>query len=31
MQAAAISERSDLYDSKFDDFLIIKTIDNIFG
>jgi len=31
MQAAAISERSDMYDSKFDDFLIIKTIDNIFG
>jgi hypothetical protein len=31
MQAAAISERSDMYDSKFDDFLIIKTIDNIFS
>jgi hypothetical protein len=30
MQAAAISERSDMYDDKFDDFLIIKTIDNIF-
>jgi hypothetical protein len=31
MQAAAISERSDMYDDKFDDFLIIKTIENIFG
>ena len=31
MQAAAISERSDLYDDKFDDFLIIKTIENIFS
>tara|TARA_R110002020_G_scaffold292336_2_gene507746 strand:- start:4559 stop:6271 length:1713 start_codon:yes stop_codon:yes gene_type:complete len=31
MQAAAISERADMYDDKFDDFLIIKTIDNIFG
>ena len=30
MQAAAISERSDMYDYKFDDFLIIKTIENIF-
>ena len=30
MQAAAISERSDMYDDKFDDFLIIKTIENIF-
>ena len=30
MQAAAISERSDLYDDKFDDFLKIKTIDSIF-
>ena len=30
MQSAAISERSDMYDDRFDDFLIIKTIDNIF-
>ena len=31
MQSAAISERADMYDDRFDDFLIIKTIDNIFG
>ena len=31
MQAAAISEAADMYDTKFDDFLIVKTIDNIFG
>lgn len=30
MQSAAISERSDMYDDRFEDFLIIKTIDNIF-
>ena len=31
MQAAAISERADMYDDKFDDFLIVSTIDNMFG
>ena len=31
MQSAAISERGDMYDDRFDDFLIVKTIDNMFG
>lgn len=31
MQSAAISERADMYDDRFNDFLIINTIDNIFG
>jgi len=30
MQSAAISANGDIYDEKFDNFLIIKTIDNIF-
>jgi len=30
MQSAAINANADQYDSKFDDFLIVKTIDNIF-
>ena len=31
MQAAAIAENKDLYDEKFEDYLITKTIDNLFG
>jgi|8_EtaG_2_1085327.scaffolds.fasta_scaffold03535_2 hypothetical protein len=31
MQAASFSQNASLYDDKFDDFLIIKAIDNIFG
>ena len=30
MQSAAISANGDIYDEKFDNFLIVKTIDNIF-
>ena len=28
--AKAISDRSDLYNDKFNDFLIVRTIENIF-
>jgi hypothetical protein len=31
MQSAAIAENKDMYDDKFEDYLIVKTIDNIFG
>ena len=31
MQSASFSENSKLYDDKFDDFLMTKAIDNIFG
>ena len=29
MQSQAISDRSDLYNDKFNDFLIVRTIENI--
>ena len=31
MQSAAIQANGDIYDDKFDNFLIVKTIDNIFN
>jgi hypothetical protein len=30
MQSQAIDANADIYDDKFDDFLIVETIDNIF-
>lgn len=31
MQSASIAGSKDMYDDKFEDYLIVKTIDNIFG
>lgn len=31
MQSSAIANNKDMYDDKFEDYLIVKTIDNLFG